>query len=186
MEARPEGRFCERCQTSVLDLTRVTRATAIAIARDKGGRVCARVRADETGVAVFAPEPVRRGVVPLALASLLVACSADEATDDGAVPPSATEVDGSPLAPPVLGLGAPATGSFGGSLATGVMMPIGREPLAPAAPVAVAVTPPEPADEPCPVPTAEQIALTRRKHQRRHPHVRPPVQPMMGMMLLDD
>lgn len=179
MAPNAEGRRCERCASSVIDLRRVTRSHAESIVRASGGKVCGRVRVNERGDAVFAAEPSRAGLMPVALAGLLAACSA-EPTD----PPQRAEVgvvDGA--APAVITIASTGAASFGGSLATGVMMPIG----APAAPVLAAPAPtPAQIEEPV-EPTPEQRALTRRKHQQQHPptYTRP-IREDMGMMLMSD
>ena len=173
MQPNPEGRHCDRCASTVIDLTRVTRSQAEDIVRRHGGKVCGRVRADARGDAVFAPEPIRRGVVPMALVSLLAAC-APETSDAPVAPAPHADVDRT------VGLSLPTTGSFGGSLATGSMMPIG-----PVVPVVAHVDPPIVIEEPI-GPTAEQIALTRRKHQRQRPPITPPpiTHHMMGAMVM--
>jgi len=170
MALRPEGRHCERCASTVIDLSRVTRSQADAIVRAHGGRVCGRVRADANGDAVFAPEPVKRGLVPVALAGLLAACSAD----DGATAESDIALTAEAPIDGRVGLADPMTGSFGGSLATGVMMPIGPEAPVVAAPVLVAQVDSTPVSEEDVEPTPEQRALTRRKHQRHTSTLYPP------------
>ncbi len=182
MTPRGEGRHCARCQSTVIDLTRVTRAQAERLVREHGGRVCGRVRADERGDAVFAPEPVRRGIVPVAIAGVLAACSAEPTAADATAPdalPAATH--------PTVGLGPPTSGSFGGSLATGVMLPIGRAPVRPPSAPAIGRALP-PVDETPAEPTPEQQALTRRKHRRQHPPAHPPpiAHPMMGAIVMPD
>jgi hypothetical protein len=178
MTPRGEGRHCARCESTVIDMTRMTRAHAVAIAREQGGKVCGRVRANARGEAVFAPEPSPFGLVPVALAGLLAACAPDEAAQEPAdVVVAVTD------APRAIDLSAPQSGSFGGSLATGVMMPIGPEAIAPPPPSVVAA--PCAVDEPV-EPTPEQIALTRRKHARQHAQHSWRQPPMMGMMVLHD
>lgn len=177
MAPRGEGRHCDRCQTTVIDLSRRTRAQAEAILRAHGGEVCGRVRANARGEAVFAPEPVRGGLVPIALAGLLAACTTTAAPDDPAElraePDVTTEPDDA------VGLALPATGSFGGSLATGVMLPIGA---APPVVVASAVVPPTHDEVDAVQPTDEQRALTRRKHQRHVSYTPPQHHILMGRM----
>lgn len=177
MTPRGEGRHCGSCDSTVIDLSRVTRSQAESIVAAHGGKMCGRVRADAHGDSVFAPEPARARLLPIALAGLLVACSAQAAPEETphlesvAEPPS-----------PEVGLGIPTRGSFGGSLATGVMMPIG--PSDPTAHIAIVHVEPQrraPEIEDAP-PTAEQLALTRRKHQQQHP---PPItHHLMGVMRL--
>lgn len=180
-----DGRHCARCATDVVDLTRVTRSQAEAILRAAGGTVCGRVRSDAHGAPVFTPEPVRRGILPVAVAGLLAACAAEpdaaaDATDEVAAP-----VDvGSGLA-----LSATRPRSFGGSIATGVMMPVGPDAPLVVSPASATPVPTIAATEEGDViPTAEQRAQTRRKRWQRQVHAHPPPPPhhWMGMMVLDD
>lgn len=183
MRPSGEGRHCGRCDSTVIDLSRVTRSQAESIIRSHGGKVCGRVRATERGEAVFAPEPVRTGLVPVAIAGLLAACSA-EPVDEAEPAPRAEAglTDASPLA-----LASSDPSSFGGSIATGVMMPIGPDhPLT--APVVV-VSPSPAVEEEEVQPTPEQRALTRRKHRRQQLASFPPIPPShydLGMMVLPD
>jgi hypothetical protein len=181
MTPRAEGRHCGHCAKTVIDLSRVTHARAVAILRDHGGAVCGRVRANAHGDALFAPEPVTRGVMPVALAGLLAACAAEPLD---APPAEPTEAAVTADADPHLGLAIPTSGSFGGSLATGVMMPIGPE--APIVPCVASVDTPAQQDEAI-EPTDEQRALTRRKHHRQRPSYPPPItHHLMGVMALPD
>jgi len=84
----PHGRHCARCEKDVVDLTRVSaaRAAAIALVFGRGG-LCARVRADSDGFAVFdeARPPSRSPrVLAAALGVGVAACS-------GATPEARTE-----------------------------------------------------------------------------------------------
>jgi hypothetical protein len=164
-----DGRHCARCASTVLDLSRITRSQAEAILRERGGEVCGRVRANARGEAVFALEPVRRGLVPVALAGLLAACSAGPSEE-----PAPETAHAEP--PHEVGLAMTTSGSFGGSLATGVMMPVG-----PDAPLTTPVVPSIqiPRDDEV-MPTDEQRALTRRKHQRPPIAYPPPTHVLMG------
>jgi hypothetical protein len=183
MRPRGEGRHCERCEKTVVDLSRVTRSQAEAMVRAHGGQLCARLAEDETGKTVFRPERTRLPVfAPIALAGLLAAC-APEASEEVAPSDDTEEVldpgDGAHLDASAVG--------FGGSLATGVMMPIAPSHAPVPVPVAVAVSTLGPGTDG--TPTDEQLALTRRKQRRRQ---QPPPQTtgqgvhhMMGVMACD-
>lgn len=182
-----QGRHCRRCATDVVDLTRVTRSQAEAILRAAGGTVCGRVRSDAHGALVFAPEPVRRGILPVAVAGLLAACASepDPAADVADVAVASTDVG-----PAGLALSTTRPGRFGGSIATGVMMPVGPDAPLVVSPASATPVPTIAAteDEGDVTPTAEQRAQTRRKRWQRQVHAHPPPPPhhWMGMMVLDD
>lgn len=134
MERRPEGRFCDRCQHTVLDLTRLTKREATKrLKQETRDYVCVQLamRGDD---AVFKPEPKSRWAPGLVLAAALtVGCSGGR--------PAETET---PIA-----------------TAPTIPTPIAPEPIAPT-PVATEVIIPV-SDGPV-EPTAEQRELTRRKH----------------------
>jgi hypothetical protein len=174
------GRHCDRCESTVVDLSRATRSQAEAIIRSSGGEVCGRVRSNGRGEAVFAPEPVKTGLVPMAIAGLLAACAPQEIEES------------SPAAPPEVAL-------VDGSMASGVMLPIRADaPMSAPVPAVAAVVAAEPRviaveeeeeEEAEVVPTAEQRAQTRRKHQRHAPVVYssgPTYGHDMGMMVLPE
>ncbi len=78
MPAAGQGRFCDRCQHQVLDLSRVTAAQALAhVLLFGGAATCARMRVDAQGGGVFRVEPSRPATrLPLwVAASLSAACS---------------------------------------------------------------------------------------------------------------
>ena len=62
MQPRGDGRFCDRCQHTVIDLSRMTRKQAESrIGRVRKREVCVRLAVHaETGEAVFRREPMRR------------------------------------------------------------------------------------------------------------------------------
>ena len=162
MRPRGEGRHCDRCEKTVVDLTRVTQARARAIFEGAGGQVCARITEDARGNAVFRAEPSRLPLfAPIALA--LVACAAEP--KPAVAPRAQTE---QPVAvEPHFDMTA---ASIGASLASELVMP---------------VAPPEGSDG---TPTEEQRAFTRRKQraQRARAHVPPPGRHTMGVLLFDD
>lgn len=58
MEARPGGRFCQRCETVVVDLVGLSRAQAEArVAQIEGPELCVQLSLDRFGEAVFAAPP---------------------------------------------------------------------------------------------------------------------------------
>jgi hypothetical protein len=135
---RGEGRYCDHCDTVVIDLSRLTRREALE--RTKNG-ACVRARLDERGEPMFRPDPVRRpGLRVLAVAAALTGCSAAEATDE--VPPVSAPIDAAIVPVEV-------------ELPTGVAVDeLPPEALPAPAPTEV-------------VPTPEQLELTRRKRERR-------------------
>ncbi len=181
MLPRGEGRHCASCEKTVVDLTRVTRRQAEQLVREKGGALCVRLAEDERGELVFRSERKRLPVfAPVALASLLAACAAepnetgpieDETEHPVDLPEGdATHLDASPA-------------SFGGSLATGMMMPVA--PTHACAISSAELLPPPPGSDGNP--TADQLALTRRKHRRTAGQQQssvPVVHHTMGVMAL--
>jgi len=150
MEQRADGRFCQRCQHTVVDLSRMTRRQAEArVAKETGEYLCVRLAVNEADAPLFRPEPSRARSFAggLVLVAALTAAGCRD-RDPEAAELIATEpcpVDGPP------------------------MMPI-DETMTDAAPV-------EPTTEPTEVePTEEQRELTRRKQELReaaaHPHIR--------------
>ena len=168
-----DGRRCAQCTTTVVDLSAVTRSRAEAMLRERGGTMCARVRSDDRGEAIFAAEPTRAGLLPVALAGLLAACST--------ATPEVERVSRQPIAQAdARGFDAPTRASFGGSLATGVMMPV-----AAISPSVVAALEPTFVPGLDVAPTREQRELTRRKEQARYLRTHPPIpQHTMGVMVL--
>lgn len=78
MEPRPEGRHCRRCDRTLIDFTKMTRARAEAVVRGLDGPVCGRLVVHrETGAPWFPPEasvaPRWAGGVVLA-AALTMGC----------------------------------------------------------------------------------------------------------------
>ncbi len=168
MAPRAEGRYCARCDQVVVDLSRATRREVERLLR-RGGPVCAQIRADDEGDAIFEPErvvPAARLLRAAVLASALGGC-ASAAEPAPAVIEAVEEAEdaATPLAIPTTG--------FGGSLlgpGDAPMIPIGALPprscpLPPSDDVEGA-SPEEPTAGAV-LPTAEQRALTRRKARER-------------------
>jgi hypothetical protein len=112
MRADGDGRRCERCATTVVDLSAMTEAQAkrtIARGARAGGELCVRYRRDADGEVRFAAEPPRRGsrAVALGLGLLSVICASGAAHADNSVPPCGSG-DGSK--PPVQQPSQPPTG----------------------------------------------------------------------------
>jgi hypothetical protein len=177
MRPRGDGRHCERCEKTVVDLSRMTRGQAEALVRSRTGELCVRIAEDDRGQLVFRAEPKRLPVLgPMALAGLLAACASPPSAEpvvadetEEALEPDLGESDGA-------GLDA-SSASFGGSLATGVMMP-----MAPTHAEPTLVPPPSdwgyargvqgPGSDGTPTP--EQVSLTRRKQRQRRQQQVPP------------
>ena len=165
MEVRPGGRFCQKCDKTVLDLTRMTRAEAEArMRRIDAPEVCVQLNVDRFGDAVFRVPPSRAphwagGLV------LVTALTAGGCASEGEAPPEIVQAPPEEPGPP--------------------MQPVEVAVIAP--PFDGLVTGPVPADElnPAPegpvTPTAEQRALTAAKHRP----VTPPHTPMRGGMALN-
>lgn len=89
LEPRGAGRHCHECDTTVVDLSRLTREEALA--RTAGG-ACVRLRLDGAGAPIFRVEPTRRGGLVVA-AALLGGCA-------GSPGPSAQRVEVQAEPPP--------------------------------------------------------------------------------------
>jgi hypothetical protein len=158
MEPRADGRFCQRCQHTVLDLSRMTRRQAEArIATETGDYLCVRLAIDEGDAPLFRPEPSRaRGFVGgLVLVAALSAAGCREGD------PEAAEL----IATEPCTVGGPP------------MMPIDPAALTDAAPVEPASSEPTEVE-----PTEEQLELTRRKQELREQAVRPIIRHVAGRM----
>lgn len=115
MSPRPDGRHCEACGRTVLDLTRATRAEADALVRARraqgDGRVCARVLRDvATGDEVYRAEPSHGSAPPLRLvaaAALAAACESAYAQGRPPSPPPIAQSPDAGVAPAVDGGRAP-------------------------------------------------------------------------------
>jgi hypothetical protein len=90
MRREGDGRRCDRCATTVVDLSALTEREAKRLIARAGGDLCVRYRADADGEVRFRPAPLRRGVhrlaVGLGLASLVGA--ATPAFADNSIPPA--------------------------------------------------------------------------------------------------
>jgi hypothetical protein len=134
---RGEGRYCGKCDTTVVDLSRLTKRGAQA--RSEGGG-CFRVRIDDGGAPIFRSEPERRlGRKALAMAAALAGCSAPAAPIS-----EVAEVSAEPPALP-------------DDVTDDVPAGVALEEL-----MSVEVVPPQ-ADQDA-TPNAEQLARTARKH----------------------
>ncbi|MCB9595699.1 MAG: hypothetical protein H6719_23455 [Sandaracinaceae bacterium] len=94
---RGAGRHCAECDTTVIDLSRLTRREAL---RRTAKGACVRLRYDAEGAPIFRAEPTRRGGLVVA-AALLGGCAS--APDASPAPPVARfespPPEGDPLAP---------------------------------------------------------------------------------------
>jgi hypothetical protein len=175
MQPRGEGRYCDRCQHTVLDLSRMSRRQAEhRLKAERGDYVCVRLAFDPLERPVFRPEPSRApyfaGGLVLVAALTAGGCAG---TETGAGEPEVAQLAPDPAAEPP-------------------MMPVADGPMLPTLTEAPGVTSdtPELATGPVdaevvdddPTPTAAQRALTRRKHARDRPDT--PVYHLAGRMPL--
>jgi hypothetical protein len=162
MEPVQGGRFCGRCRHAVLDLSQLTRKGAERLLRgERGDYACVQLAVGEDGAAIFRPERAR-GVATgaiLAAALGLAGCEASGGEGEAAIESS----EPCPIPGPP-------------------MFPVGASDNTPDATVdasTFAAAEPEVIEEDDAVPTAEQRALTARKHgprqvpaTRHHPMLR--------------
>ena len=167
MEPRSGGRFCQRCQHTVLDLSKMTRAQAERVIRatPEGERICINMAVDPLDAPIFRPEPrrARHFVGGLVLVAALTAggCGASHG-EDSREPPQIAHLEPEP--PGVVGI---------------PMTPVDTNAPSP-------VTQPEIVTGPVFVeqstgsaePTAEQLALSRRKQTSRTQPTPPPPPPI--------
>jgi hypothetical protein len=156
MEERPGGRFCRRCQHTVVDLSRMSRRQAQArVGRAGGGYLCVQLALDEQGAPLFRPEPSRapRWAGGLVLVAALGAGGCDDraSADSPVITEPACALEEAPMLPV--------------SVQTPPMEPLPG--LVEEAEVG--------ADDGPVVPSAEQRELTRRKQLRQpQPHTPQP------------
>lgn len=165
---RGRGRWCARCETEVLDLSRMSHAEAVEATR---GGACGRVRLDAEGDPIFREPPdrgPRRALV--VLAALAGGCAG--ASAEPPEPPIAA-------APPSPG---PAMTPIPTGIAFEDLPQTERAALEAAVEEARAEV----------TPTEEQLALTAAKRRRRGHHAvagpgpQPPVTEYLGMMIDPD
>lgn len=152
-----EGRFCARCERTVVDLSRLTRAQAEARVARATSRVCLAIRRDaRTHEAIFRPEPARAphwvgGLVAVAAlggAGCASARADEHAIEAPAAPEAGTALESSARDEPP-------------------MMPLDlQHAIAQADTLTTRAVPADELERPedSAVPTAEQRALTARKH----------------------
>lgn len=96
-----ESGFCEHCQKTVHDLSRLTRKQALKLYKDHDGQLCCKLQHDADGRVQFRPEPpsflARASLIGISLlgsASAAEQCSVEiRATDpSGAVIPNASVI----------------------------------------------------------------------------------------------
>ena len=159
MERRGRGRYCGRCERTVVDFSRMSRREAERLLREAGPDVCGNVAFDQYDDPLFRPEPAR---APF-FAGGLVLLAALGAGGCAGEPESPIEPIAAEVGPP--DEDAPC------ELAAAPMLPV-DEAASPA--LGPAATRPVPAEVDAGEgsPTAEQAALTRRKEEG--PRVRIP------------
>ncbi len=170
MTPTERGRHCGACEREVIDLVRLTRREARRAIAAAGPSPCLRVAVDARHHAVFRPEP-RSLASMVAGVGLVGALSACEAPPSGAIESEPAALDAS----------LEDAESAWVAASPPPMLPVEREAAARSINVGPAVEAPlpEPIESSEPIPTAEQIALTRAKHSRRRAarHASGPVAP---------
>lgn len=171
-----DGRYCQRCDKTVVDLTQLTRRQAEKRVLAAGGAMCGRLRVDPSGAPVFRPEPARApSLVGVATASLLAACGSTTESESASTPSTLASVE--EHAPEVTTGGDHLLGADSptGSLAA-PMMPLADDrdleatAAATEAPVAAAIVVAAVVEEDgVAVPTADQLTLTEAKEEERRP-----------------
>jgi hypothetical protein len=165
-----DGRYCQKCDKTVVDLTQLTRRQAEKIVVKAGGSMCGRMRLDPSGAPAFRRETERvPGFLSVAAASLLAACGSN--TEDGAsssTTNTAASVESSAGGDHLLGEGMPTGGSI-------VMLPLADDrdlEVADAADTsntstiaAFSVA----GEDTAVTPTDEQLLLTEAKDEARRP-----------------
>lgn len=172
MAPRREGRYCENCETVVLDLSTMTRREAVRrLKREKGERVCVNLAFDRRGNVAFRPEPSRAphwaGGLVLVAALGAGGCAS---TADASEPVEACAIEAPRDTAPMM------------PTDTAPMMPVSTEDELVTGPVSSASLEDEDGG---PTPTAEQLELTRRKHAPAAV-TRPDFHMMRGGMALRD
>lgn len=171
------GRYCQRCDKSVVDLSSLTRREAEKKVQAAGGSLCGRMRVDPSGAPVFRRETERAaGLLGLAAASLLASCGSttnDESLTSSSNPSVAASVE-EPTAITTGGDHLLEGTTTGGPLTA--MRPIADDrdvvEEAPTAEVAsIAAVSLEEEGESV-VPTDDQRVLTERKEEDRRPTAR--------------
>lgn len=151
MAPRGEGRFCERCQHTVVDLSKMSRAQAESrMRRVTGDYLCVQLAVDEDDAALFRPAPSRapHWAGGLVLLSALSAAGCAE----GDAPEMTETIEPCELPDP-----GPA------------MQPVVTQPAPEAVPEAVAM----PSDAGAgALSAAEREALEARKHAIQNPPIR--------------
>jgi hypothetical protein len=173
MQPRGEGRFCERCQHTVVDLTRMSRRQAERrLKKERGDYLCIQLALDPLERPVFRPEPSRAahwaGGLVLVAALTAGGCSAggDEGAEVAQLEPEPCPVDAPPMLP----------------VADGPMVPVDTEEATEAS-VATGPIEAEVTDDD-PEPTPEQRELTRRKQEQQQIAAHPPIRHVRGRMPL--
>jgi len=171
-----DGRYCQKCDKTVVDLTQLTRRQAEKLVVKAGGSMCGRMRVDPSGAPAFRRETARvPGFLSVAAASLLAACGSN--TEDSAsssTTNTAASVESSAGGDHLLGDGAPTSGSI-------VMLPLADDrDLADRtgdASVTIAAFTVDGEDATAVVPTDDQLLLTEAKDESRRPTTTPTATP---------
>lgn len=178
-----DGRFCQKCDKTVVDMTQLTRRQAEKLVLAAGGNLCGRLRVAPNGAPVFRPEPPQKaGLLSAATMGLLAACGSTTDAETSSTPSTLASVEDH--APEVTTGGDHLLGAEppSGSLASPMMpleddrdvapLPEGRLPEAPVtggATVVAAVV----EEEGEVAPTPDQLTLTAEKEEGREDRARP-------------
>jgi hypothetical protein len=167
-----DGRYCGKCDKTVVDLTRLTRRQAEKLVVAAGGGLCGRLRIDPSGAPVFRPEVARApGMLGIAAAGLLAACGSTTESESASSPVTLASAEGRDPSGTAGGDHLLGEDPSSGSLA-GAMAPIGSGPeseeeaMAPAGPSVVGAILEDGADA---IPTDAQRTLTEAKEEERRP-----------------
>ncbi len=170
-----DGRYCGKCDKTVVDLTQLTRRQAEKLIVSAGGSMCGRMRLDPSGAPAFRRETERvPGLLSVAAASLLAACGSN--TEDGtssSTTSTAASVEPSAGGDHLLEAGAPTNGSI-------VMLPLaddrdlaaaadGSSTTADDSSTTIAAFSVESDEADAVTPTADQLLLTEAKDESRRP-----------------
>lgn len=163
-----DGRYCGKCDKTVVDLTQLTRRQAEKLVVKSGGSMCGRMRLDPSGAPAFRRETERvPGLLSVAAAGLLAACGSNtEESTSSSTSSTAASVESSAGGDHLLGEGTPSSGSI-------VMLPLADDrDLAEAHEDGVTIaafTVEGDETEATVVPTEDQLLLTEAKDEARRP-----------------
>lgn len=170
-------KYCQKCDKTVVDMTALTRRQAEKLLVQAGGELCGRLRVDPSGAPVFRREGQRApSLLGLATASLLAACGSTT-EESGSSTSVAASVEARSPEVTTGGDHLLSSDGVGGSLAR-PMMPLADDRPATSStateaeaivPTIASLAPSGVETDADVVPTADQLLLTERKEEDRHP-----------------